>query len=199
MFNTHQLHIGHSNQLIFSSYDFNKEKAAIATPVHNKKEFVFKEGSKVLIDPCGFITLVSSNSAIPEIFLSASLDMFLGAATANEFAGHEFFYNDKLAQVSVILNSVGSPALHAVKIVKEYSGLGLKDAKEIVDAAPKLISDTMLLADAKKMVEALTDCSCQAVIEKPQHPLQSIIATNTFYQQNIAKFIGHIINYAAAD
>ncbi|MGF2411352.1 MAG: ribosomal protein L7/L12 [Ferruginibacter sp.] len=197
VFNTHQLHIGHSNQLIFSSYDFNKEKAAIATPVHNKKEFVFKEGSKVLIDPCGFITLVSSNSAIPEIFLSASLDIFFGAATANEFAGHEFFYNDRLAQVSVILNSVGSQALNAVKIV--YSGLGLKDAKEIIDAAPKLISDKILLTDAKKMVEALTDCGCQAVIEKPQHPLQSIIATNTFYQQNIAKFIGHIINYAAAD
>src|ERR1700690_1020789 len=48
----------------------------------------------------------------------------------------------------VILKSAGGAKLAIVKLVKELTGLGLKEAKELVDAAPKAIKEGVSKADA---------------------------------------------------
>ena len=51
----------------------------------------------------------------------------------------------------VILKSVGPSKLTVVKIVKELTGLGLKEAKELVDSAPKVIKETSPKAEAEEI------------------------------------------------
>jgi ribosomal protein L7/L12 len=199
VFNTHQLHVAHGEQLYFSSYGINNFKAVKAERSSNKREFTFKDGSKILVDASGYINLISSNSDMPEIYFTSLLETPLGMATQRYFAGNEFFYDNTLGQVSVTLTTVGATKLMAIKIIKNYTGLGLAEAKHIVDESPQLITKNMDFEHAKKMAQELTEIDCATVIGKTNHAQQTIIAVNTFYQQNIAKFIGHIINYAPAN
>lgn len=53
-------------------------------------------------------------------------------------------------QFDVILKSAGQAKLQIVKIVKEITGLGLKEAKDLVDAAPKAIKEKVSKAEADK-------------------------------------------------
>ena len=61
-------------------------------------------------------------------------------------------------EFDVILKSAGAAKLQIVKLVKELCGLGLKEAKDLVDAAPKAIKEKVSKEDAEaikaKLVEA---------------------------------------------
>lgn len=59
---------------------------------------------------------------------------------------------------NVVLKSAGASKLNVVKVVKDLTGLGLKEAKELVDGAPKNVKEGVSKAEAddilKKLVEA---------------------------------------------
>lgn len=60
-------------------------------------------------------------------------------------------------EFDVELTSAGSSKIKVVKAVKEATGLGLKDAKELVDGAPKVIKEAMPKEDAEKLKEQLEE------------------------------------------
>lgn len=55
----------------------------------------------------------------------------------------------------VVLKSPGASKLGVVKVVKEITGLGLKEAKELVDGAPKAIKEGVAKAEAEEIAEKL--------------------------------------------
>ena len=57
----------------------------------------------------------------------------------------------------VELTSAGSSKIKVVKAVKEATGLGLKDAKELVDGAPKVIKEALPKEEAEKLKETLEE------------------------------------------
>ena len=58
---------------------------------------------------------------------------------------------------NVILKSAGANKLAVVKIVKELTGLGLKEAKDLVDGAPKPVKEAVDKATAEELKTKLTD------------------------------------------
>ena len=56
----------------------------------------------------------------------------------------------------VVLTDVGANKIQVIKAVREATGLGLKEAKEIVDGAPATVKEAMPTADAEALKEALT-------------------------------------------
>jgi large subunit ribosomal protein L7/L12 len=54
-------------------------------------------------------------------------------------------------EFDVILKSAGQAKLQIVKLVKDITGLGLKEAKELVDAAPKAIKEKIAKSDAEQI------------------------------------------------
>ena len=56
----------------------------------------------------------------------------------------------------VVLTEVGANKIQVIKAVREATGLGLKEAKEIVDGAPSTVKEAMPTADAEALKEALT-------------------------------------------
>lgn len=57
----------------------------------------------------------------------------------------------------VILTSAGSNKINVIKVVRELTGLGLKEAKDLVDGAPKPVKEGVSKDDAEKMKKQLAD------------------------------------------
>ena len=70
---------------------------------------------------------------------------------------------EEKTEASVILKEVGANKMAVIKAVKEITGLGLKESKEIVDAAPKAGKENVPYADAEAMKATLE--AAGAVIE----------------------------------
>ena len=62
----------------------------------------------------------------------------------------------------VILKSAGAQKLAVVKLVKDLTGLGLKEAKDLVDGAPKAIKEGISKADAEATVKKLEEAGAKA-------------------------------------
>ena len=66
---------------------------------------------------------------------------------------------------NVILKSGGASKLNVVKIVKDLTGLGLKEAKELVDGAPKAIKEGVTKAEAEELKTKLTEAGAEVEIQ----------------------------------
>jgi large subunit ribosomal protein L7/L12 len=64
----------------------------------------------------------------------------------------------------VVLKSGGANKLQVVKIVKDLTGLGLKEAKELVDGAPKPIKEGIAKAEAEEMANKLKDAGADVEV-----------------------------------
>ncbi|MEI6849056.1 MAG: 50S ribosomal protein L7/L12 [bacterium] len=80
-----------------------------------------------------------------------------GAAAGGEAAGSD--------SVSAVLSEVGANKIQVIKVVRELTGLGLKEAKDLVDAAPKAIKEGISKADAEKIVAALAEAGAKVEIK----------------------------------
>ena len=64
----------------------------------------------------------------------------------------------------VILKSAGASKLNVVKVVKELTGLGLKEAKELVDGAPKPVKEGVSKAEAEDLKAKLSEAGAEVEI-----------------------------------
>jgi large subunit ribosomal protein L7/L12 len=67
------------------------------------------------------------------------------------------------SEFDVILKEVGDSKLNVIKVVREAAGLGIKEAKELVDAAPKPIKEKVSKAEAEELAAKLKEAG--AVVE----------------------------------
>jgi large subunit ribosomal protein L7/L12 len=61
---------------------------------------------------------------------------------------------EEKTEFDVILKEVGPEKIKVIKVVREQTGLGLKEAKAVVDEAPKAVKEGISKEDAEKLVEA---------------------------------------------
>lgn len=66
---------------------------------------------------------------------------------------------------NVVLKAAGANKLNVVKIVKELTGLGLKEAKDLVDGAPKSVKEGVAKAEADELVAKLKDAGAEVEIQ----------------------------------
>ncbi len=79
------------------------------------------------------------------------------AVAAGPAAGAAAEAAEEKTSFDVVLKSAGASKLGVVKLVKELTGLGLKDAKDLVDAAPSVIKEGISKADAEALKKALEE------------------------------------------
>ncbi len=65
----------------------------------------------------------------------------------------------------VILNAAGGEKLKVVKLVKELTGLGLKEAKELVDGAPNTVKEGLAKADAEALKAQLEEVGAEVELK----------------------------------
>lgn len=65
----------------------------------------------------------------------------------------------------VVLKAAGAAKLQVVKLVKELTGLGLKEAKEMVDNAPSVVKEGLAKADAEGMKKQLEEAGAEVELK----------------------------------
>lgn len=76
-------------------------------------------------------------------------------AVAAPAAGGAVEAAEEKTEFNVVLKEVGAEKIKVIKAVREATGLGLKEAKELVDNAPKAIKENVETAEANALKEAL--------------------------------------------
>ena len=98
--------------------------------------------------------------AIEEEFgVSAAPVAVAGAAVAAAPAEEE------KTEFDVILVEAGASKLNVIKVVRELTGLGLKDAKDLVEGAPKTIKEGISKEDAEKIAEQLKAAGAEVEVK----------------------------------
>ncbi len=69
---------------------------------------------------------------------------------------------EEKTEFDVILTGAGANKVGTIKIVRELTGLGLKEAKDLVDGAPKTVKEGISKADAEAMVKKLVEAGATA-------------------------------------
>ena len=64
---------------------------------------------------------------------------------------------EEQTEFDVILASAGSNKIQVIKAIREITGLGLKEAKDLVEAAPKTVKEQVSKADAEEIKKKLTE------------------------------------------
>lgn len=72
---------------------------------------------------------------------------------------------EEQTEFDVILKAAGASKLAVVKLVKELTGLGLKEAKELVDGAPKAIKEGVAKDEAEGIKAALTEAGAEVEVK----------------------------------
>ena len=72
---------------------------------------------------------------------------------------------EEKTEFDVILKAAGASKLGVIKVVRAATGLGLKDAKELVDNCPKTLKEAISKEDAEKLVAELKEAGAEAEIK----------------------------------
>ena len=72
---------------------------------------------------------------------------------------------EEKTEFDVVLKAAGDKKLNVVKAVKEITGLGLKEAKEMVDGAPKTIKEAVAKDEAEKIKAAIEEAGAKVELK----------------------------------
>ena len=72
---------------------------------------------------------------------------------------------EEKTEFDVVLKAAGASKLNVIKVVRELTGLGLKDAKDLVEAAPKTIKEAVAKDEAEKIAEQLKAAGAEVEIK----------------------------------
>jgi len=86
------------------------------------------------------------------------------AVAAGPAAGAGAAAVEEKTAFNVVLKAAGANKLNVVKIVKDLTGLGLKEAKDLVDGAPKPIKEAVAKAEAEEIAAKLKEAGAEVEI-----------------------------------
>jgi large subunit ribosomal protein L7/L12 len=72
---------------------------------------------------------------------------------------------EEKTEFTVVLQAAGEKKVEVIKVVRAATGLGLKEAKDLVDGAPKPVKEAIPKADAEALLKQLTDAGAKAEIK----------------------------------
>ncbi len=81
----------------------------------------------------------------------------VAVAAAGPVAGPAAAVEEEKTEFDVVLKEVGPEKIKVIKVVRELTGLGLKEAKDVVDGAPSTIKEAVQKEEAAGMVEKLKE------------------------------------------
>ncbi|BAT72230.1 large subunit ribosomal protein L7/L12 [Thermosulfidibacter takaii ABI70S6] len=97
--------------------------------------------------------------------VSAAAPVAVAAAPAAGAAGAEAAPAEEKTSFDVILSDVGSQKIQVIKVVREITGLGLKEAKELVEGAPKPVKEGVSKEEAEEIKQKLEKVGAKVEIK----------------------------------
>ena len=116
-----------------------------------------------LLDAISNMTVLELSTLIKEMEekfgVSAAAAVAMAAPAA---AGAAAPAAEEQTEFTVMLNACGESKVNVIKVVRAITGLGLKEAKDLVDGAPKAVKEGIAKKDAEDIVKQLTEAGAKA-------------------------------------
>ncbi len=135
-----------------------ENKMATATKM-SKEEIVDVIGNLSVLELSELVKAVEDKFGVKA---AAPAQMMMAAPAAGSAAAAGAASEEK-TDFTVFMTSAGDKKIQVIKVVRELTGLGLKEAKDLVEAAPKAVKDGVPKAQAEDMKKKLMESG--AVIE----------------------------------
>jgi large subunit ribosomal protein L7/L12 len=118
-----------------------------------------------LLEEIGALTLVEAaelKTAMEEKFgVSAAAPVMMAGPAAPAAAAEV----EEQTEFDVEITEVGDKKLNVIKVVRELTGLGLKEAKDVVDAAPKVIKEGVTKEEAQDIKKKLEEAGAKITLK----------------------------------
>lgn len=149
-----------------------EDKSTFAKATEDKKEEAKKEvevpkNFQKLIEEIEKMSVLELSELVKiledKFGVSAAAPVAVGAAPA--VGGETEESKEEKSEFDVELTSGGDQKINAIKAVREITGVGLKDAKDMVDAAPKIIKEKVAKEEAEEMKKKLEEIGATVTLK----------------------------------
>jgi large subunit ribosomal protein L7/L12 len=120
-----------------------------------------------ILEEIGKMTVLELSQLIKDMEEKFGVSAAAAVAVAGPAAGAGAAGAAKVEQTefTVMLNAAGDNKVNVIKAVREVTSLGLKEAKDLVDGAPKPVKEGVSKADADAVLKKLIDAGAKAEIK----------------------------------
>jgi large subunit ribosomal protein L7/L12 len=120
-----------------------------------------------ILDAIGKMTVLELSELIKQMEekFGVSAAATAVAAAAPAAGGAAAVAAEEQTEFAVILKTAGDAKVNVIKVVRAVTGLGLKEAKDLVDGAPKAVKEGVSKADAEAIQKQLTDAGATCEIK----------------------------------
>ncbi len=119
-----------------------------------------------ILDAIAGMTVLELSELIKEMEEKFGVSAAAAAvAVAAPAAGAPAAAVEEQTEFTVMLTEIGANKVSVIKAVREITGLGLKEAKDLVDAAPKPVKEAMAKADAEAAKKKLEEAGAKAELK----------------------------------
>jgi large subunit ribosomal protein L7/L12 len=119
-----------------------------------------------LLDAIGNMSVLELSQLIKDMEDKFGVSAAAAAvAVASPAGGGAAAAAEEKTEFSVILSATGDNKVNVIKVVRAVTGLGLKEAKDLVDGAPKPVKEGISKKDAEDLLKQLTDAGAKAEIK----------------------------------
>jgi large subunit ribosomal protein L7/L12 len=125
-----------------------------------------KDAEKILemVEKLSVLDLANLVKAMEEKFgVSAAAPVMMAGGAAPAAGGAEA--EEESATVTVMLTEAGAQKINVIKAVREATGLGLKESKDIVDGAPKPVKENVARAEAQELKKKLEEAGAKVELK----------------------------------
>lgn len=123
-------------------------------------------GKAEILDSIANMTVLELSQLIKEMEEKFGVSAAaVAVASATPAAGAAAPAVEEQTEFSVILKTVGESKVNVIKVVRAITGLGLKEAKDLVDGAPKAVKEGIPKADAEAIQKQLTEAGATSEIK----------------------------------
>ncbi len=114
------------------------------------------------IEKLTLLEAVELKKALEEKFgVTAAAPMMMGGMMPGAAAGAAAPAAEEKTEFNVVLKEAGAQKINVIKVVRAATGLGLKEAKDLVDGAPKTVKEGLPKADAEKLKKELEEAGAK--------------------------------------
>ncbi len=119
-----------------------------------------------ILDAIAGMTVLELSELIKEMEEKFGVSAAAAAvAVAAPAAGGEAAAAEEQTEFTVMLNEFGANKVSVIKVVREITGLGLKEAKDLVDGAPKPVKEGISKAEAEEAKKKLEDAGAKVELK----------------------------------
>lgn len=118
-----------------------------------------------ILDAVGGMTVMELNDLVKAFEEKFGVSAAAMAVAAPGAGGGAAAAVEEQTEFNVILTEVGANKVSVIKAVRELTGLGLKEAKDLVDGAPKAVKEAVAKADAEAAMKKLEEAGAKAEIK----------------------------------